>query len=141
MIHQSLAIIEGRTAMSNVKNQRVKKIHTVMHPFKKPFALNLYRLVSSFHPLLCCVTIVLVSSHFILLFSEDSIKEYRRSCGHFNADASKDDCIYKSTPPNVQNYFCETCATDGCNGAIQYGPTAAFVIVFVLKLGAFTYLI
>lgn len=41
-------------------------------------------------------------------------KEYLRKCNFENVDAPKDDCISTKTPKNVENYFCETCNTDGC---------------------------
>lgn len=47
-------------------------------------------------------------------------KEYRRSCHFENVDDSKDACVSRKTPPNIENHFCETCHTDGCKFVLHF---------------------
>lgn len=37
--------------------------------------------------------------------------------------------MHEQVSRSIQREFCEVCDTDGCNGAAQYGPAIAFVIV------------
>jgi len=52
-----------------------------------------------------------------------------RSCFWENINARKDECLNNSTPSYIRTEFCETCSTDGCNGAAQYGPIALMVLI------------
>lgn len=52
-----------------------------------------------------------------------------RSCFWENINAPKDECINNNTPSYIKTEFCETCDTDGCNGAAQYGPVALLVAI------------
>lgn len=62
-----------------------------------------------------------------------------RSCFWQRADASKDECLSLNTPSYIRTEFCETCTTDGCNGAAQYGPIAMLIAlpIAIAKLFAF----
>lgn len=66
---------------------------------------------------------VLYSHYF---FVENGKKQFKRSCYIENVDAPKDDCVAKKTPSNIENHFCETCQTDGCN-LIFYSPSHNFI--------------
>lgn len=52
-----------------------------------------------------------------------------RSCYWEHIDAHKNDCLSNNTPSYIKTEFCETCQTDGCNGAAQYGPVALLVAI------------
>jgi len=52
-----------------------------------------------------------------------------RSCFWENVNAPKDECLNSNTPSYIKTEFCETCSTDGCNGAAQYGPIALLVAI------------
>jgi len=52
-----------------------------------------------------------------------------RSCFWENVNAPRDECMHSSTPSYIKTEFCETCSTDGCNGAAQYGPIALLVAI------------
>lgn len=52
-----------------------------------------------------------------------------RSCIWENIYAPKDECMNVNTPSSVKNEFCETCDSDGCNNASQYGPAAMLIII------------
>lgn len=52
-----------------------------------------------------------------------------RSCYWEHMDAHKNDCLNNNTPSYIKTEFCETCSTDGCNGATQYGPVALLVAI------------
>lgn len=52
-----------------------------------------------------------------------------RSCFWENVNAPKDECLNNNTPSYIKTEFCETCSTDGCNGAAQYGPMALLVAI------------
>jgi hypothetical protein len=52
-----------------------------------------------------------------------------RSCFWENISARKDECLNNNTPSYIRTEFCETCSTDGCNGAAQYGPIALLVAI------------
>lgn len=43
------------------------------------------------------------------------------------------------TPSYIQREFCEYCDSDGCNGAAQYGPMAAIILIpaVLLKFSSF----
>lgn len=55
-----------------------------------------------------------------------------RSCAWEDINAPPNSCINSQTPSYIKTEFCETCTTDGCNGASQYGPAAAMVLVLAL---------
>lgn len=50
-----------------------------------------------------------------LLFLVNGKTEYLRKCEFADINEPKNACVYGKTPPNVENDFCETCHTDGCN--------------------------
>lgn len=52
-----------------------------------------------------------------------------RSCLWEHIDAHKNDCLNSSTPSYIKTAYCETCTTDGCNGAAQYGPIALLIAI------------
>lgn len=52
-----------------------------------------------------------------------------RSCYWENVNAAKDECLNSNTPSYIKTEFCETCSTEGCNGAAQYGPIALLVAI------------
>ncbi|XP_055303862.1 uncharacterized protein LOC129569231 [Sitodiplosis mosellana] len=52
-----------------------------------------------------------------------------RSCFWENTNSPKDECLNSNTPSYIKTEFCETCTTDGCNGAAQYGPVALLVAI------------
>lgn len=54
-----------------------------------------------------------------------------RSCYWEDANAPRDTCQSVGTPSYIRTEFCETCTTDGCNGAAQYGPIAVVTIAAV----------
>ncbi|KFB46236.1 AGAP008640-PA-like protein [Anopheles sinensis] len=59
-----------------------------------------------------------------------------RSCSFEDINAPPNACTNAQTPSYIKTEFCETCLTDGCNGASQYGPAALLVVVtaFLAKL-------
>ncbi|CAD7079963.1 unnamed protein product [Hermetia illucens] len=53
-----------------------------------------------------------------------------RSCTWIDSNDTPKKCM--TSPPNpsyVETLFCETCLTDECNGAAQYGPMAALILI------------
>lgn len=56
----------------------------------------------------------------------------QRSCFWEDINAPRDACYSVSTPSYIRTQFCETCTTDGCNGAAQYGPTALLTVASVV---------
>lgn len=59
----------------------------------------------------------------------NDVKTVSRSCYWEDKNASKNDCMNNKVPPHTENEFCETCDTDGCNGASQFGPVALLITV------------
>lgn len=55
-----------------------------------------------------------------------------RSCAWEDVNAQPNSCINAQTPSYIKTEFCETCTTDGCNGASQYGPAALMVLLTAL---------
>lgn len=55
-----------------------------------------------------------------------------RSCAWEDVNAAPNSCINAQTPSYIRTEFCETCTTDGCNGASQYGPVVAMVLLMAL---------
>lgn len=55
-----------------------------------------------------------------------------RSCAWEDVNAAPNSCINAQTPSYIRTEFCETCTTDGCNGASQYGPAVAMVLLMAL---------
>ncbi|XP_055635645.1 uncharacterized protein LOC129775231 [Toxorhynchites rutilus septentrionalis] len=55
-----------------------------------------------------------------------------RSCAWEDINAPPNHCINAATPGYIKTEFCETCTTDGCNGASQYGPAALVVLLMAL---------
>lgn len=63
-----------------------------------------------------------------------------RKCAWVSDYDPYDKCLYDRTPTHVQREFCEYCDADGCNGAAQYGPIAALVVIsatLLFKLSLF----
>jgi len=50
-----------------------------------------------------------------------------RSCFWEDVNAPRDSCYSTNTPSYIKTEYCQTCTTDGCNGASQYGPIAMLV--------------
>lgn len=51
-----------------------------------------------------------------------------RDCYFENVNNRRDQCFSDSRHPRGMDVeFCETCLTDGCNGAAQYGPAALLI--------------
>uniref|UniRef100_A0A6E8VWJ5 Protein quiver n=1 Tax=Anopheles coluzzii TaxID=1518534 RepID=A0A6E8VWJ5_ANOCL len=59
-----------------------------------------------------------------------------RSCAYEDVNTPPNSCLNAQTPSYIKTEFCETCITDGCNGAAQYGPAALMILIsaFVAKL-------
>uniref|UniRef100_A0A2M4C2B6 Putative secreted protein n=2 Tax=Anopheles marajoara TaxID=58244 RepID=A0A2M4C2B6_9DIPT len=55
-----------------------------------------------------------------------------RSCAFEDVNAPPNSCLNTQTPSYIKTEFCETCTTDGCNGAAEYGPAAVLVLVSAL---------
>lgn len=55
-----------------------------------------------------------------------------RSCAWEDVNAPPNSCVNTQTPSYIKNEFCETCTTDGCNGAGQYGPVLGMVLLAAL---------
>ncbi|XP_058057147.1 uncharacterized protein LOC131208421 [Anopheles bellator] len=55
-----------------------------------------------------------------------------RSCAFEDVNAPPNSCLNAQTPSYIRTEFCETCTTDGCNGAAEYGPAAVVVLVSAL---------
>lgn len=55
-----------------------------------------------------------------------------RSCAFEDINAPPNSCTNAQTPSYIKTEFCETCLTDGCNGASQYGSAALMVLVSAL---------
>ncbi|XP_055545324.1 uncharacterized protein LOC129730197 [Wyeomyia smithii] len=55
-----------------------------------------------------------------------------RSCAWEDVSAPPNSCINAQTPSYIKTEFCETCTTDGCNGAAQYGPALLTVALTAL---------
>jgi hypothetical protein len=55
-----------------------------------------------------------------------------RSCFWEDVNAPRDSCYNTNTPSYIRTEYCQTCTTDGCNGASQYGPIAMLVAIPVV---------
>lgn len=66
---------------------------------------------------------------FLSPFAVNDKHVISRSCYWEDANAPKNECLNNNTPSYIKTEFCETCSTDGCNGAAQYGPVALLVII------------
>ncbi|XP_049280231.1 uncharacterized protein LOC125762322 [Anopheles funestus] len=55
-----------------------------------------------------------------------------RSCAYEDVNTSPNSCLNAQTPSYIKTEFCETCLTDGCNGASQYGPAALMILISAL---------
>lgn len=55
-----------------------------------------------------------------------------RSCFWENIYAPNTECVNDNAPSSVKTEFCETCDTDGCNGALQHSPIIAIIIISVI---------
>jgi len=55
-----------------------------------------------------------------------------RSCFWEDVNAPRDSCYSTNTPSYIKTEYCQTCTTDGCNGAAQYGPIAMLVAIPVV---------
>lgn len=55
-----------------------------------------------------------------------------RSCFWENVYAPQGECVNENAPSSVTTEFCETCDTDGCNGASQHSPIAIMIVVSVI---------
>lgn len=53
----------------------------------------------------------------------------QRSCFFEDQNAVPNTCLNTNTPSYIKTEFCETCNTDGCNGAGQFGPIAILVAI------------
>lgn len=52
-----------------------------------------------------------------------------RSCYWEDINAPRDACANANTPEYIRTEFCETCDTEGCNGAGQFAPIALLVAI------------
>lgn len=66
----------------------------------------------------------------------NGIQTVSRSCYWEDEKVDKNDCKNADTPANTKTEFCETCSTDGCNGAAQYGPIALSIAIPLMILSA-----
>lgn len=66
---------------------------------------------------------------FLWKFSVNDKPVISRSCYWEEVNAPKNECLNNNTPSYIKTEYCETCATDGCNGAAQYGPVALLVVI------------
>lgn len=58
-----------------------------------------------------------------------------RLCAWEHVHAPRNECVNAHTPSYIKTDFCETCDTDGCNGATHYGPYAILIAIpiFIAK--------
>lgn len=54
-----------------------------------------------------------------------------RSCYWQTLNRPKDECLHNNTEAYIKMEFCESCDTDGCNNATQYGPLTLLIAVSV----------
>ncbi|XP_004524804.1 uncharacterized protein LOC101450536 [Ceratitis capitata] len=52
-----------------------------------------------------------------------------RSCFYEDYDDSSDRCGHETTSSYIKTVFCQTCNTDGCNGAAAFSPFIALVFL------------
>ncbi|XP_017493319.1 PREDICTED: uncharacterized protein LOC108381412, partial [Rhagoletis zephyria] len=52
-----------------------------------------------------------------------------RSCFYEDYDDSSDRCGHETTSSYIKTVFCQTCSTDGCNGASAFSPYVALVLL------------
>ncbi|XP_053672548.1 uncharacterized protein LOC128722887 [Anopheles nili] len=55
-----------------------------------------------------------------------------RSCSFEDVNTPPNSCLNAQTPSYIKNEFCETCLTDGCNGASSYGPALLMILASAL---------
>lgn len=66
------------------------------------------------------------------LFTVNDKTVVSRSCFWEDVNAPRDSCYSTNTPSYIKTEYCQTCNTDGCNGAGQFGPIAMLVAVPVV---------
>lgn len=76
-----------------------------------------------------------ISFYFIIIVSTNRIPTVARLCAYSAAETHQ--LCTNVTGKNV--FKCDSCETDGCNGAAQYGPVALFVVVPVAIAKFFTF--
>jgi len=52
-----------------------------------------------------------------------------RSCFYEEINDSPDKCARDPTSSYIKTVFCQTCTTDGCNGATGFAPFAALILI------------
>ncbi|XP_037927616.1 uncharacterized protein LOC119662132 [Teleopsis dalmanni] len=55
-----------------------------------------------------------------------------RSCFYEDMDDAPDKCARENTSSYIKTIFCQTCNTDGCNGAAAYTPFTALIILSII---------
>lgn len=66
---------------------------------------------------------------FVNIVAVNNKSVISRSCYWEDINAPRDACANANTPEYIRTEFCETCDTEGCNGAGQFGPIAVLVAI------------
>lgn len=75
-----------------------------------------------------------------MFLSDDGLKITRRGCYEQNLNVTKTNCVFERSNQYFNTLFCETCTTDGCNGAEQHGPITSFVVFLSVVITKITFL-
>uniref|UniRef100_A0A182YN72 Protein sleepless n=1 Tax=Anopheles stephensi TaxID=30069 RepID=A0A182YN72_ANOST len=81
------------------------------------------------------VSVLMVSSFLLVVVHFEAVNDrvvVSRSCAYEDINTPPNSCVNAQTPSYIKTEFCETCLTDGCNGAAQYGPAALMILISAL---------